>query len=112
MRVARVGYLFAVAATLACVTPGAAPASTVAATPGKPSFKVTVSPGYTTAGQPTTFQITVVNTSSPGTTLGSVKITPPTGFTPPHPAPGSPLRHKSKVQNRTLMLHQISVNPG
>ena len=47
-----------------------------------------ISPEYTTAGQPTTFQVTVVNTSTSGTTLGSVKLTPPTGFTPPQPDPG------------------------
>ena len=64
------------------------------------------------AGEPTTFQVTIVNTSPSGTTLGSVKLSPPRGFTPPHPTPGSPLRRKTKVSSRTLMLHQIAVNPG
>jgi hypothetical protein len=119
MRVSRVGSIrLALALGMGIVFPaaGAATATTAAAAPattaGKPSFKVAISPEYATAGQPTTFQIMIVNTSSPGTTLGSVKISPPSGFTPPHPTPGSPLRRKTKVRNRTLMLHQISVNPG
>src|SRR6185312_11820399 len=87
---------------------GATPPTTVI----KPSFKVAISPEYTTAGEPTTFKVTIVNTSPKGNTLGSVKISPPSGFTPPHPTPGSPLRRKTKVRARTLMLHQISVNPG
>jgi len=58
------------------------------------------------------FRVTIVNTSPSGTTLGSVKISPPSGFTPPHPTPGSPLRRKTKVRDRTLMVHQISVTPG
>ncbi len=96
---------------------GAAPARSATAarqatTVIKPSFKVAISPEYATAGEPTTFQVTIVNTSSRGTTLGSVKISPPSGFTPPHPTPGSPLRRKTKVRNRTLTLHQISVNAG
>jgi hypothetical protein len=103
-----VGMAIALASTGAVSATGAAPPTTVI----KPSFKVTISPEYTTAGEPTTFQVTIVNTSPAGTTLGSVKLSPPSGFTPPHPAPGSPLRRKTKVQARTLMLHQISVNPG
>jgi hypothetical protein len=106
----------AAAAIPATATPATAAApATVAAPPTtviKPSFKVAISPAYTTAGQPTTFQVTIVNTSPKGNTLGSVKISPPTGFTAPRPAPGSPLRRKTKVRARTLMLHQISVNPG
>jgi hypothetical protein len=87
---------------------GAAPATTAI----KPSFKVAISPEYATAGAPTTFRVTIVNTSSPGTTVGSVKISPPSGFTAPHPTLGSPLRRKTKVRDRTLMVHEISVNPG
>jgi len=114
MRVARFGYLrlaFAIGATLAVAAPSAATAATQGTTPAPQSFKVTISPEYTTAGQPTTFHVTVVNTSTQATTLGSVKVTPPTGFSPPQPAPGSPLRHKTKVKNRTLTLHQISLKP-
>jgi hypothetical protein len=107
MRAARVGILFAIGAALAA--PGAAPA---ASTPTGPSFKVAISPEYTTAGQPTTFAVTVINTSSPGTALGSVKITAPAGFTPPRPTPGSPLRGKITVENRSLVLHQLSVGAG
>lgn len=117
MRVARfrsirlamtVGMAMGLATAGAPTATSAAPTTTVI----KPSFKVTISPEYTTAGEPTTFQVTIVNTSPSGTTLGSVKISPPSGFTPPRPTPGSPLRRKTKVRDRTLTLHQISVNPG
>jgi hypothetical protein len=117
MRVARVGSIrlamasgvaILLAATGAASATGAAPPTTVI----KPSFKVAISPEYTTAGLPTTFQVTIVNTSPKGNTLGSVKISPPSGFTPPHPTPGSPLRRKTTVRARTLMVHQIAVNPG
>jgi hypothetical protein len=103
-----VGIAIGLAAAGAPPATSAAPPTTVI----KPSFKVAISPEYTTAGQPTTFQVTIVNTSPSGTTLGSVKISPPSGFTPPHPTPGSPLRSKTKVRARTLMLHQLSVTPG
>jgi hypothetical protein len=120
MRVARVGSVRLVVAVGMAIALGAvapeAPASMGATAPAstviKPSFKVTIAPEYTTAGQPTTFQVTIVNTSPSGNTLGSVKISPPSGFTPPHPTAGSPLRRKATVRNRSLMLHQISVNPG
>src|SRR5690242_1069432 len=113
MRVARVGFLFMIGAVSALALPGAAPATTTDATPAaNPSFKVSISPEYTTAGQSTTFRIAVVNTSPQGTTLGSVQITPPKGFSSPHPTLGSPLRRRTKVQNRTVMVHQISVDPG
>jgi hypothetical protein len=104
--------MFGAAIVLATVGAAQAAAAPPPTTVIKPSFKVTVSPEYTTAGQPTTFQVTVVNTSPKGTILRSVKISPPSGFTPPRLAPGSPLRRKTKVRARTLMLHQISVNPG
>lgn len=122
MRVARVGSIrlaMTVGTAIALASsaaPAAGAASPTAAPPPttviKPSFKVAISPEYTTAGEPTTFQVTIVNTSQKGTTLGSVKISPPRGFTPPRPTPGSPLRRKTTVRARTLMLHQISVNPG
>ena len=125
MRVARVGSIrLALAVGVAIVAApagaasatGPAPSTTAAAakptTLIKPSFKVAVSPEYTTQGEPTTFTVTIVNTSLTGNTLGSVKISPPSGFTPPRPTPGSPLRRKTKVKARTLMLQQVSVKPG
>jgi hypothetical protein len=117
MRVARFGYLrlaFAIGAAIALVVPGATSAS--AATQGTStaphSFTVTISPEYTTAGQSTTFQVTIVNTSTDGTTLGSVKLTPPAGFSPPQPTSNSPLRSNTKVQNRTLLVQHLSLKPG
>jgi hypothetical protein len=121
MRVSRVGSIrlalaVGVATALGAVAADAAPATTPAAAPPttviKPSFKVAITPEYTTAGRPTTFQITIVNTSPRGTTLGSVKISAPSGFTSPRPTPGSPFRRKTKVRNRTLMLHEISLTTG
>ena len=110
MRVARVGLQFAIGGALLVVAAGGAPAATASQTP--PSFKVTISPEYTTAGQPTTFQVTVVDTSTSGAGLGSVNLTPPAGFTPPQPLPGTPLRHKSHLHNRTLSLHSLELMPG
>jgi hypothetical protein len=112
---------FAIGGALALAAPGIAPPAAPAATTGAgtnsstaspQSFKVTISPEYTTAGLPTTFQVTVVNTSSPGTTLGVVKLTPPAGFTPPQPTLATPLRGKTEVQNRTLSVHGVSLKPG
>lgn len=111
MRVGRVGFLAAIAAALPLALAGAAPAATPAKAAAS-SFKVTISPEYTTAGEPTTFQVTVVNTSTAATTLGSVKVTPPAGFTPPRPVPGAPLRRKTRVQNRTLSLVRLKLRPG
>jgi hypothetical protein len=112
MRVARVGARFGAAIVLMTVAAAQAATPAPATTVIKPSFKVSISPEYTTADEPTTFEVTIVNTSPKGNTLGSVKISAPSGFTPPRPAPGSPLRRKTTVRARTLMLHQISVRPG
>ena len=76
---------------------------------GAPSFKVTISPAYATAGQWTTFEVTVANTSSPGTSLKSLQLTAPTGFTL-QPAANSPWQHKPKIKGRTLS-RQVSVRP-
>ncbi len=115
MRVAGFGYLrlaFTIGVALALATPGAAPAATQGTAPAPQSFKVMISPEYATAGQPTTFEVTIVNTSTEAATLGSVKLTPPSGFTPPQPAPGTPLRRKTKVHNRTLSVNRLSLQPG
>jgi len=108
MRAARVGHLFAIVATLAYLAAGSAAADPA----GAPSFKVTISPEYVTAGEATTFHVTIVNPSSSGTMLGSVKLTPPTGFSSTHPTPGSPLRGKTKVVNRTVSVQRVALAPG
>jgi hypothetical protein len=121
MRVTPVGHLrlaFAIGLALVLGAPAAlaAPATptagTTTPTPAPQSFKVTISPEYTTAGQPTAFQVTVANTSTEPTNLGSVQFTPPTGFTPPQPTSTTRLRHKVKVQNGTLSLLGLSLKPG
>jgi hypothetical protein len=103
---------FAIGSALALTVPATAPAATGSAGTGAQSFKVTISPSYTTSGQPTTFRVTVVNTSSEATTLGSVSVKPPTGFTPPHPTATTPHRRTTEVQNRTLSVHRLSLKPG
>jgi hypothetical protein len=130
MRVARVGFTrvaFAAGAMLGLATLGGAPAAAASerqapATQAaaiqqqgpavKHAFKVTIYPAYTTAGLQTTFEVTVANTSSQGTTLRSVQVTPPAGFTVAHPSPTSPLRRKTSVKKRTFSLHQILLKPG
>jgi hypothetical protein len=129
MRVARVGFArvgLAASAVLGLATLAGPPAASAAVghAPArqmqalqqgpviKHAFKVTVYPAYTTAGLQTTFEVTVSNTSSQGTTLRSVQVTPPTGFTVAHPGPTAPLRRKTFVRQRTLSLHEILIKPG
>jgi hypothetical protein len=94
------------------VTPARQAAALQQAVPARRAFKVKISPAYTTAGLQTTFQVTVANTSSQGTTLRSVQVVPPTGFTVAHPAPTSPLKRKIFVQKRTFSLRSILLKPG
>ena len=121
MRVARVWFTrvaLAAAAVVGLATLGAAtataasPVSDVNQAAVKHAFKVTVYPAYTTAGQHTTFEVTVANTSSQGTMLRSVQITTPTGFTVAHPGPGAPFRRKTLVQKRTHTLRGVALKPG
>ena len=119
MRVVRVRLTrvaLAAGAMLAAATLGGAPAAaapgTHAAAAAKHAFKVTISPAYTTGGQQTTFQVTLANTSSQATTLRSVQVTPPTGFTVARPSPTAPLRRKTFVTKRTFSLHRILLKPG
>jgi hypothetical protein len=122
MRVARAGYVrfaLAVGTIVGLATVGGAPA---AAWPqpqapthqrsSGPGFRVTIYPAYTTAGQPTTFEVTIANTSPRGTALRSFQLTPPTGFKLSRPAPNAPLRRKTRVLNRTLSVRQLSLAPG
>jgi hypothetical protein len=107
MRVGRSGYArlgVAIGALFVVTTLGGA---TAAARQTAPAFKVTISPAYATAGQWTTFAVTVVNTSAPGTSLKSLQLTAPTGFTL-QSAANSPWQHKGKIKGRTLS-RQISV---
>jgi len=94
----------------AAAATAATAATTAPATVGQ-SFKVDVYPAYSTAGLPTTFVVTVSNTSSTATTLHSVQVTPPLGFTVARPSNGT-LRRKMFVHGRTFSLHGISVHPG
>jgi hypothetical protein len=123
VRSTRVVLALGAAVALTTLTGGAAAAAKPAAPaanapalqqapPVKRAFKVTISPAYTTAGLQTTFQVTVANMSSKGTTLRSVQVVPPTGFTLARPAPTSPLKRKILVQKRTFSLRSILLKPG
>jgi hypothetical protein len=117
MRVARVRFArFAVlaGAVFAVAAIAGAPAAAAQTTPAVvgQSFKVDFYPAYTTAGLPTTFVVTVTNTSSTATTLQSVQVTPPVGFTVGRPPSNGTLRRKTFVHGRTFSLHGISVQAG
>lgn len=117
MRAARVGYVrFAVAvvAAFGLATLAGAPAAAQQQQQqrARPAFKVTIYPAYTTGGQRTAFEVTVANTSSQGTRLKSLQLTPPTGFKLSPPASGAPLRRKTQIVDGTLSLRQLSIQPG
>jgi hypothetical protein len=115
MGFSRVGYLrvvVAAAGVLGCAAIGSTPATAgqTAAAAGS-TFKVLITPAFTTAQQPTTFLANVTNTSAPGTTLRSVQLTAPRGFKL-SPPPNTPLGQHMVVQGRTLTVRRISVAPG
>lgn len=116
MRVERIGrtrFAIAVGAALVATVAGVLPAP-ASASVGRPThaFKVVISPAYATAGLPTTFQVTISNTSSQPTPLDSVKLTPPSGFKLAHAPAPLILRRKELVRPHLFLLHQISVKPG
>jgi hypothetical protein len=76
---------------------------------GRPSFKVTISPAYATAGQVTWFEVTVVNASPKGIALKSLQLTAPTGFKLSQPAGW---QSKPTVRGRTLSRPKLSLGPG
>jgi hypothetical protein len=106
---ARVAFL---AAAVAVGLAFAAAPTSAAATPSRHAFKVLISPADATAGEATTFQVSVVNSSSSGVLLKSVQLSPPTGFTLSHTVLPPGLRRKATVRPRMLALHQIMVDPG
>ena len=112
MSVARVRFarLAVVAgAILGLGTLGGASAAAQQTAAGQPSFKVTISPAYATAGQWTTFEVTVVNTSPRGISMKSLQLTAPTGFTL-QSTPTSSWQSKGKIHGRTLS-RRVSVKP-
>jgi hypothetical protein len=70
-----------------------------------------MTPGYTTTSQQTTFLVDVTNTSAAGTTLRSVRLMAPKGFSL-SPPPNTPIGQHMVVQGRTLTVRRISVAPG
>jgi hypothetical protein len=94
---------------LGCAAIASAPA--VGQTAAGSTFKVLITPGYATANQQTTFLADVTNTSAAGTSLRSVQLTAPKGFTVA-PPPKTPIGQHMAVQGRTLTVRRISVAPG
>ena len=86
-------------------TPAAAPVRQAAAKSAavKHAFKVVISPAYATAGQSTTFgsRWSIRPLQGP---RGSVKVTPPAGFKPPHPAP----EHIGARQDKGAEPHSVA----
>jgi len=115
LAVAASGALVALGGASAVARPDAKPVARAAdqtlVIPNQ-SYKVTIYPAYTTAGMPTTFEVTVSNVSAQGMMLHSVQVSPPPGFTLSRPGPNAPFRRKTLVQRRTLSLRHISLKPG
>lgn len=112
MSVARVRFarfVVVASATLVLVGIGGPSAAAQQTAAGKPSFKVTIAPAYATAGQPTWFAVTIVNTSPRGISLKSLELTAPTGFKLSQPAGW---QSKLKVQGRTISRPKISLGAG
>ncbi len=109
MRLRRVGYLVA---SLGVVFLCAAASASAATTHARHAFKVLISPEYATAGQPTTFQVKFVNTSSRGVPLSAVQITPPKGFSLKGTTVPVGLKRKASRHQRMFALHQLTLKPG
>lgn len=75
-------------------------------------FKVAIYPAYTTAGQSTTFQVTLTNTSSMPTTLASVQVTPPPGFTLTASKVPQGQGHKAIRKQRMFTLEGLKLKRG
>ena len=80
-RGARIARTLALAAVVACATLAATATSALAGTgSARFSYTANISPPSALAGQSTTFDVALANTSSPGVVLGSAAFTPPLGF--------------------------------
>jgi hypothetical protein len=119
MRVARVVHwrsAVGVAVMVGLAATGSAAASTAPAgatttgpASGTPAVKLTIYPHYATAGLPTTFEVKVTNTSSQGTALRSLQLSPPRGFTLGH----TPLlRRTITIGTRSVAVRGITLKPG
>ncbi len=101
----------AVAAVIALGCTGlaaAAPASpSAAATAG--SYTAVISPGYTTAGQPTTFTVTFKNTSSANAPLRSAELVPPKGFALQKALAA---RGRATIRHNVLVLRGTAIRQG
>jgi uncharacterized repeat protein (TIGR01451 family) len=88
-----------------------APSSTGAAV-AQPSFAVVISPAYTTAGQPTTFTVTVRNTSTVNAPLAASNLVPPKGFKLMRVSLLHHARGKARVQHNMALVQGTSVPRG
>jgi hypothetical protein len=87
-------------------------ASAAWANDSKASYTVNISPATAPAGQSTTFDVALKNTSSAGIQLGSAAITPPLGFKVTNASlPGGANGHAYVILN-IVVLDRLSVAPG
>jgi uncharacterized repeat protein (TIGR01451 family) len=76
------------------------------------SFAVVISPAYTTAGQPTTFTVTVRNTSTATAPLAASNLVPPKGFKLMRVSLLHHHRGKARVQHNMATVQGTSVPRG
>jgi hypothetical protein len=86
-------------------------ASAALANGSKASYTVNLSPATAPAGQSTTFDVALKNTSSAGIQLGSAAITPPLGFRVTHASLPAGAGHAYVLFN-IVVLDRLSLAPG
>src|SRR6476646_4567908 len=112
-RGARLARSLAVGAVVACATL-AATASSALAGGGivKYSYTANITPASAPAGQSTTFDVALANTSSSGVGLASAAITPPLGFRVTHASLPSGTSGHVYVLFNVVLLDHINVPAG
>ncbi len=112
LRVARATLSVAVATALACAAFGAVASSAFAGGGRQYSYVVKVSPSTAPAGNWTTFDVALKNTSSPGIALGSAAFTPPLGFRVSHASLPSGATGHAFVLFNIVVLDRVNVPSG
>jgi hypothetical protein len=87
-------------------------ASAAWANGSKASYTVNISPATAPAGQSTTFDVALKNTSSAGIQLGSAAITPPLGFRVTNASLSGGASGHAYVILNIVVLDRLSVAPG
>lgn len=108
-RGARSAIAFAVVLMLACCAAGS---SAVAAAPARHSYKLVVSPQATLAGANGKVGVAITNTSSPGTSLGSARVSAPAGFKLRRVSLPRGVGGLAVIRHNRIVLRDLSVAPG